>query len=209
MKILLTRFLVSTLVDTVKRILGGGALNLPIGPLKDNGVKFALTLATNWLDRHLSAGKGPLDESDLRAITKIISQKKGELVLLFANKGFAGLLSQLKIEAAATDNTLDDLKVEAVAKAIEVAIITLDNWMQANVDGILAGLLTKRQCELIIVALRGGVEDLFEALRNDAAATENGMDDMIVEAIEKSVRLVLVQLQNWVETEIETVEVAA
>ena len=204
---IIIQFIMGLLIDLVKKILSGVAVVLPTGPIKEKGVKLIFGLVSAWFEKNLVSGKGPLDESDLRAVTKIISQRKGELVLLFANKGFDGLMEALKIEAIDTENTLDDLKVEAVTKAIDVGMISLSDWMQGHLDTTLAGLLTGRQCELIIIGLRNGTEGLFDGLRKDAEETAGGMDDMVVATVENAVKLILVQLQNWVETELETVEI--
>lgn len=205
MQALVIQFLFSLLLEWINKIIGGGAVKLPKGDAKSTGVKLALTFVSKWFEKNLSEGKGPLDESDLRAVTKIISQRKGELVLLFANKGFDGLLAELKNEAKSTENTLDDLKVEAVTKAIDVGLISLDEWMQSHLESTLAGALTARQGELIIIGLRAGADGLFAALKKDAEKTTGGMDDLLVQTIENAVKLILVQLQNWVETELETV----
>lgn len=207
MQSLVIQFVLSWLIDLVKKILGGGAVSFPTGAIKDRGVKLAFGIISKWFEKYLVAGKGPFDDSDLRAVTKIISQRKGELVLLFANKGFDGLMEALKIEAADTDNTLDDMKVEAVSKAIEVGLVSLAEWMQKHLDTTLEGLLTERQCQLIIIGLKSGVDGLFDGLEQDAEKTESGIDDLLVNTIENAVKLILVQLQNWVETEIETVTI--
>lgn len=207
MQAMIIQFLLGLLIDLVKKILGGVAVVLPTGPIKEKGVKLIFGLISKWFEKNLVDGKGPFDDSDLRAVTKIISQRKGELVLLFANKGFDGLMEALKIEAIDTENTLDDLKVEAVTKAIDVGLISLGDWMQSHLETTLKGLLTARQCELILISLRSGTEGLFDGLKKDAEETVGGMDDMIVATVENAVKLILVQLQNWVETELETVEI--